>query len=515
MSAPVGAFMATSLYDLTVHFRPSNLIKFSATPSRPARKQSQSVDSAGIPTGGFPQCLVPSMFEDVSLPNSAPPPAQQGGHLGISTKLQQSSLPPNSIQCSEQNFSQLTPAALPFSFQSWNHDIRIPGVLKHLPKSMPPRPEPKKFTKHARQTLLDAGGALDKEILSWADGSSVQRILPQDCFFFTATLPGSTSKSMEMLSRYSRYIVNLLKTFLRQKYCIDLTINVWEWQKRGALHFHLLYVLPGRSAFGFDIGEELREKWLDYLGLIEKQSGVDMYARSFGGSWHRKSKSVQENSCKTVQLEARAGSSPVAYLSKYIGKGGLAAQLSGINAHDLYYPSSWWSISKAMRILINKHSASFTIRIPSSEAVSTLLELSDLFSLEGGIACNPFSPVFAPDYTYRSIYCPPEHYFELIESMRMTLQGLVGMIGLPCTDSSFSDFVYLQWLHQPENHKQMSDFTFNWLSLINTSWATEILFWESSPDSSQTFYDFLCASPAAPALEQKAKKYCLQHYAHT
>lgn len=311
--------------------------------------------------------------------------------------------------------------------------------------------------------------------------------------------------SMEMLSRYSRYIVNLLKTFLRQKYGIDLTINVWEWQKRGALHFHLLYVLPGRSAFGFDIGEELREKWLDYLHLIEKQSGVNMYARSSGGSWHRKSKSVQENSCKTVQLETRPGSSPVAYLSKYIGKGGLAAQVSGANAHDLYYPSSWWSISKAMRILIDKHSASFTIRIPSSEAVSTLLELSDLFSLEGGIACNPFSPVFAPDYTYRNIYCPSEHYSELIESMRITLQELVKMIGSSCTDSSFSDFVYLQWLHQPENHKQMSDFTFNWLSLINTSWATEILFWEPNPNSSQTFYDFLCASPAAPALEQKAK----------
>lgn len=464
----VALFSAASSHDLTVHFRPNNLVKFSTTPARPPRQKPKSSGPTGCFTGGHPQSLLPSAFPPDDLNEASP--------LGISSKLQRPSLPPDLPQSSEQNDLPLMPAPLSF----------VPS----LPRAIPPRPHPKRFTRHARQVLLEIGGAIEKE-----------GFLPEDCIFFTATVPGSTPQVMEYISRYSRYIVNLLKQYLRYKYGINLTLNVWEWQRRGALHFHLLFIWPsGKKVSAVQIGDELREKWLDYLGNIEQHSGVDMFSRATGGSWHRKSKSVQQNCCKTIQLEAKKGSSPVAYLSKYIGKQGLASRVSGSNSQDLYYPSSWWSASRALRVLADAHSASFTIRIPSNMAVNTLLEISDLFSLEGSLVLDAFSPSFAQDYTYRNIYIPSEHYHETIEVMRMTLEALSEDISQSCTDSSFGKFPFLHSLMEAKNHKAMTDFTFNWLSFHNRVHAAQVLFGNSP------FLD-----PAAPFLETKAKEYILQH----
>lgn len=454
----VGSLPAASSHDLTIQFRPNNLIKFSTTPARSPRQKPKNSDPTGQFTGGHPQCLLPSAFptEDSS----------EGSPLGISNKLQPSSLPLDS------GGPGVSPDSSEFTFKQWLEDVTPPAIYKDFPKVIPARPQPKKFTKHARQTLLEAGGSLDKEIASWTPDCGREKIAAADIGFFTATQPGSTPKAMEYLSRYSRYIVNLLKTFLRKKYRINLTINAWEWQKRGALHFHLIFVVPGRSAFIEHIGHELREKWLDYLDLIEQHSGVSMYARSFkngGGQWDRRSKSVQNNCCKTIELDDRKGSSAAAYLSKYIGKSGFASQLSGTHAHDLYYPSSWWSVSKAMRILINLHSDSFNIRLPSSQALSYLLELSDLFSFEASLVLDAFNPIFAPDYTYRSVYIPSENYSEAIETMRVIIETLAKDIAKPCTDAfpRLLTFSYREWLGRDENHVMQGNFVTKFLTPNN------------------------------------------------
>jgi hypothetical protein len=181
-----------------------------------------------------------------------------------------------------------------------------------------PLPRKKIFTRKARETLLDAAGALEKYGI------------PYDSFyFFTGTLPGSTLEACEAFSRYSRYLLNAFKTYLRKVCGIKYTFNTWEWQLRKkanltpALHLHLVCVCQDEQ-MGALLPDILKSEWLRLLDAISHKSGVDLYARAEklgGGRWSRQQIEANEHTCKTI----RCSKSPAAYLSKYVGKGCLAS----------------------------------------------------------------------------------------------------------------------------------------------------------------------------------------------
>ncbi len=181
---------------------------------------------------------------------------------------------------------------------------------------------------------------------------------PEQFWFFTGTLPGSSDTACEALARYSRYAVNRLKQALRDK-GLHLTFNTWEWQKRDsvrgkialtpALHLHLVVVCPPDKDFSF-LPDYLREKWFDVLDSISDQylSVYQIDKKLGGGQYSRTSKSVVDKCCRTIQCEKN----PAAYLSKYVGKSSskesqLIQNQCKANSLSLYYPSSWHLIQTA------------------------------------------------------------------------------------------------------------------------------------------------------------------------
>lgn len=328
--------------------------------------------------------------------------------------------------------------------------------------SLPSLPRPKQFTRLARQTLLDAGGALDK-----------MGFAPNEFHFFTGTLPGSTDAAKEMIARYSREIVHNLKVSLTKR-GINLTFNTWEWQKRGALHLHLVIHAPNEDPQQF--ADYLESRWYDLIDLVSLKSGVSLWERAANlpGNrfWNRNSPQLKGIAAKTVQCEK----SVAAYLSKYVGKesvdsGSIPDKRLSSKIKTLFYPSSWWSISNHLRVLIQNFTASLCVRLPSSDASDQFIDWSEFFSSLSSLVLNPFSPKDYPDYVYRSLYLAPDAYFQVKESLESG--GFVSSYFSTLTDEhkpsrlalvSVTQSSALSWLRLPENHVHLDKFVNHYLS---------------------------------------------------
>ena len=186
-------------------------------------------------------------------------------------------------------------------------------------------PRPQKFSLYGRRQILRAGGAL-------------QKLLPkEDCLFLTLTLPGSTKEAMEAIARYSGMAVQLFQAWISYHIPNKLSIYTWEWQKRGALHLHLVVGCPDREK-GEWICENLQREWIRILDRISEESGIDVYAKHKGFSWSS-DKSV-------VRVDAQWCEKDVAgYLSKYVSKAHKANKL--MNGRS-FYPSRWYGVSRPL-----------------------------------------------------------------------------------------------------------------------------------------------------------------------
>jgi hypothetical protein len=347
------------------------------------------------------------------------------------------------------------------------------GYLASLPncanENHPPLPPRKIFTRLARQTILDAAGALEK--------SGYQ---PKDFYFFTGTLPGSSPAACEMFARYSRQFLDSLKKSLRRfkKNSEDeglyLTFNCWEWQLRKkaglvpALHLHLVVVCPDEEKAA-NLPEFLKTKWFDLLDYYSEKSGVSLYEkhqRLGGGQWTKEKLEQKEiPTSKTVRCEK----SPANYLSKYVGKGSLSADSDFQDRFKngkmpLYYPSSWWSISDKLRTLIKEHSFRFSVRLPLAIAREKFDEISEFLSDCANLMLKKFSPSFAPDCQYQSIYIHGEKYQEISDLMYEIFNKYAEQYNTQYDESSgyaklpVLKEVALDWLMLPENYSLYTKF---------------------------------------------------------
>lgn len=517
--------MSACSYTFSAHCHPSNLVQFCLAPvEKPVPRASKKSSRV------FFEVQQSSLFKVAhsGAPALGPSVAQESA-LGISPKLQRSS---------EQS-CQLTPNQSPEYRQAHATAPVIPETIAKPAPSSLRRTKPKvardvykakQFTRKARLAILDAGGALEKEGYA-----------PDDFVFFTGTLPGSTKEAMETIAKYSRDFVNILKQKLRRLGIYE-TINTWEFQKRGALHLHLILVCTDKNLRD-KLPEILKDKWMDIIDLVSKKSSIDLYARKDGGAHHRLSKSVKDNCVKTIICSAEKGSSPVSYLSKYVGKGaaipdkqvsaknqhfkegGLVINSAGVTVSTRCYPSSWWSVSSKVRQLVNKHLVSFSVKLPCEKAMELFIEISNMFSFDNicNLALNPFSLPLHPDYTYRNIYLKPEYFLDLQTSLKEMFDWMNEEYGVKIARGRISTNVALEWLNLPErrNVKLKHKFINHYLAFHTTGLANAILYYDfqhkldkiensdGSLEVPKSYAAYLKTRPECQWLEPKAKRFLL------
>lgn len=440
------------MYNFSIHCTPSNRVQVKIAPQYTKIKRGGSVPKSidhSLDVENYPlnyphylSAYAIAMLEPPADPAAACPGTGREA-FSFSAKLQTSGAQPSS----EVNVATNDLLSLPES-QLISTEFSVPT------NNILPLPRKKIFTRKARETLLDAAGALEKSGI------------PYDSFyFFTGTLPGSTLQACETFSRYSRYLLNVLKTYLRKVCGIKYTFNTWEWQLRKkanltpALHLHLVAVCQDEQ-MGLLLPDILKSEWLRLLDAISHKSGVDLYARAEklgGGRWSRQQIEANEHTCKTI----RCSKSPAAYLSKYVSKGCLSSD-KDFQARfkkgklPLFYPSSWWSISDSLRGLIKTYTHHYQFQATSVgqcydayHNFSSILESPD-FSL-CQLILQPFIPPWDSNRMYQNFYAADSEKYSMIVDLASSYDGRKSPIfSNHCSQPSFLSQV-VDWFKLPKN----------------------------------------------------------------
>lgn len=198
------------------------------------------------------------------------------------------------------------------------------------------------FTKNARHRLLEAGAIVDK-------------FCGLNAYEITCTLPGSTVASMRLLAENTGWIMNELTREIRKVKC-KYWFYVWELQKRGALHLHLLVADPERDMS--NLAQRLQSRWWQLLISLSVREGRDAFARKAGGTWARSPFRWQSH-------VAPIRKSVAAYFSKYAGKGSSNFSKNG-TVNRSFSPSRWWGCSTEIKEQIKKHRQKYTLNVLTS-----------------------------------------------------------------------------------------------------------------------------------------------------
>lgn len=200
--------------------------------------------------------------------------------------------------------------------------------------------------------------------------SAIERTYTKsNCLFLTGTLPGSSLASVEVFSAWQKNIQRRLRQWLADLCaCSVAAVIVWEYQKRGALHVHLLV-----GCDSLQQARQIRRNWRRYwVGLLERistESGVDMFERSDGRSW------------RTMKHAVRAWAQPVrkgvsAYLAKYLSK----SKPANIPATACEPSRLWGATQKARSLLRSCTSFARTAAISLDDARAAFKLVLDLCS---------------------------------------------------------------------------------------------------------------------------------------
>ena len=168
----------------------------------------------------------------------------------------------------------------------------------------------------------------------------IERDLGRNQLMLTLTLAGSTPEALAAFAAHMSEIINAYIQRLRTQSKKMLLsgqslpyIGVVELQKRGALHLHIVVGLiePGLEKF---IRKHHRRWWTQILETFSNKSGVDLFARSEGGTW-------RDQPHKTRTQCAKVKKSVKRYMSKYLSKGRTTD-----SDEPAPTPTSWWLVSR-------------------------------------------------------------------------------------------------------------------------------------------------------------------------
>lgn len=211
------------------------------------------------------------------------------------------------------------------------------GKLQHGLGSQPAlkrRKPTMQLTPYGGHTLREACAVLEQKF-----GKNV--------YFNTLTLPGSTREVYDTAARESTGITNAYMQRIRhaiKTFCVSNGIEsdglyacgVWEWQERGALHFHLVVGIEHRKLAMY-LKHNHRRWWRQVLETYSDSTGVDLFQREEGGSW-------RGDETKPVTEWAKVKTSVEAYVSKYVAKTARKAGLEG-----WIPPKKFWTLSTPLR----------------------------------------------------------------------------------------------------------------------------------------------------------------------
>lgn len=208
--------------------------------------------------------------------------------------------------------------------------------------------------------------------------------------FLTGTLPGSTPAAVAALAGWSAWVVKNLRQWLRDTFPQSVAVGVWEYQKRGALHLHLVVLLADAEQ-AQEILQCWKTRWIKLLKTVSKKSGVDLFARADGGSWA---------SCPDV---VNAVAEPVRksvkhYLAKYLSKGSDTTR--GTAA---YPPSRWWFCDR--RLLQEARESCRQVEVLDLGLFSALTLFEKLGSLAPALTQKIFPYCSPVDMRCRGIVC--------------------------------------------------------------------------------------------------------------
>lgn len=233
--------------------------------------------------------------------------------------------------------------------------------------------------------------------------AAIERHYGKDhCIFLTGTLPGSTMESIREIAKCQKVIQRRLRQWLADvsASCVAAVI-VWEFQKRGALHLHCLVGHENSRVLRI-IRRGFRRYWVGLLDRLSTSSGVDLFAKSGGGS-HRMTPHVVRAWAQPVRK------SVAAYLAKYLSKSftgvTLPADISvsrlwGATAKARGLCRSFTDIAVSVELHIEKALALFD-RVQSSLAVAAV----PLFSWNRRHSLSERALAACPSYTLQgSLY---------------------------------------------------------------------------------------------------------------
>jgi hypothetical protein len=204
-------------------------------------------------------------------------------------------------------------------------------------------PRPTHFGNSARRTLSRSAGVLEKD-----------EIPPSECLFLTGTIPGSTLDAFDAVACWSSWILKSVKTWLSKSGVTEnLSMYVWEFQSRGALHLHYFVHIPD---------EEVRTrilwkwaiKWAALINEVGNRFGCDIWERRDGTSWNHFHGIIQ---APAQFVKKSVG----AYLSKYLSKN---APTNGqrSDGNDMFLgPVRWWGVSRPLLKRLNELTEVFEI----------------------------------------------------------------------------------------------------------------------------------------------------------
>lgn len=212
------------------------------------------------------------------------------------------------------------------------------------------------FGNAARRTLSRAAGVLER------DG-----VPPSECLFLTGTIPGSTLDAFDAVACWSSWILKSVKTWLSNSGVIDnLSMYVWEFQSRGALHLHYFVHIPDEKA-RTNILWKWSIKWAALINEVGRRSGCDIWERRDGTTW--------KHFHGVIQAPAQFVKKSVgAYLSKYLSKN---APTNGQrkDGNDMFLgPVRWWGVSRPLLKRLKELTETFEVEGLSEGGVRRLTE---------------------------------------------------------------------------------------------------------------------------------------------
>lgn len=199
--------------------------------------------------------------------------------------------------------------------------------------------KPTSFTRNARHRLLEAGAIVDMDC-------------GKDAYEVTLTLPASTQEAFRTLAEYSGWIVNRLLREVTRSKC-SYWFYVWEFQKRGALHLHLLFAGLGERTKR--VAQSVEYQWWELLWELSTVTGVDLFRKSTQKTWKYEPSRWQSH-CAPI------AKSVAAYFSKYAGKQSKGKR-SQKQSTQFHCPSRWWGSSQTVKRRINSERAKYRLNV--------------------------------------------------------------------------------------------------------------------------------------------------------